>query len=91
MPYGPHADPKLFHVFSRDYDAEVALKLVLRYDRNQTGYEIWSASAGTLLESYVMPHRDCVVFDGGYWLYPYFGGQDVAPQTMTIELNETQA
>lgn len=88
MPYGPHADPQLMHVFARSYRVDTLYQLALQFGANQTLYSVRDAN-GVALESYVMPHRACDTPLHGYYLYPYFGGPDVAPQRVVINLNIT--
>jgi hypothetical protein len=88
-PYGPHADPSLFYQFNGVYKTQYPYHLSLTYERNATVYEI--RDGGRLLETHTIPHRDCGdSYLHGYKLYPYFGGGDVAPQTVRITIDENQ-
>ncbi len=85
-PYGPHADPALMHVFSRAYRVATLYHLALQFAANQTLYTVRDATGATL-DTYAMPHRQCDEPLHGYYLFPYFGGPDVAPQRVAINLN----
>ena len=85
-PYGPNKDPNLFYLFPQTFQTQTNYIMSFNYTLTSTYYEIRNAANSLLLANHTIPHRPCSNYKHGYHLYPYFGGQNVAPQTMGVTL-----
>lgn len=86
-PYGPGRDPNLMFLFPTKFEAEITYQLILTYGVNQTSYTILNEAGTEQLGIHTIPHRECSDWKHGYKLWPYFGGQNVSPSNMIVNLS----